>query len=99
VNVIKIKIAYTKKLRTDKIREMSYRSFQNLWSYRLLSKNIEMKIYSNIIPLLISYRCVTGSLILREEYRLRVFDNRVLRNNYGPRREKVRRCWGKLHNA
>jgi hypothetical protein len=44
------------------------------------------------------YGCETWSLTLREEYRLRVFENRVLRRIFGPRRDKVTRDWKKLHN-
>jgi len=42
--------------------------------------------------------CETWSLILREERRLRVFENRVLRRIFGPRRDEVAREWRKLHN-
>jgi hypothetical protein len=42
--------------------------------------------------------CETWSLILREEHRMRVFDNRVLRRIFGPNRNKVTGGWGKLHN-
>ena len=62
-----------------------YYSVQNLLSSRLLSKNTKIKIYGNIIlPLL--YGCETWSLTLRYERRLRVFENRVLRRIFGPRR-------------
>jgi hypothetical protein len=39
-----------------------------------------------------------GSLILREEHRLRMFDNRVLRRIYGPKRDEVTEGWRQLHN-
>jgi hypothetical protein len=42
--------------------------------------------------------CETRSLILREEHRLGVFENRVLRRISGPKREEVARGWRKLHN-
>jgi hypothetical protein len=48
------------------------------------------------IPVL--YGCETWSLTLREEYRLRVFENRVLRRIFGPKRDDVTREWRKLHN-
>jgi hypothetical protein len=54
-------------------------SVQNLLSSRLLSKNIKIKIYRNIILPIVLYECKTWSLTLREECRLRVFENRVLR--------------------
>jgi hypothetical protein len=44
------------------------------------------------------YRCGTWSLILREEHRLRVFENRVLRRIFGPKRDEVKGDWWKLHN-
>jgi hypothetical protein len=44
------------------------------------------------------YGCETWSLTLREEYRLRVFENRVLRRIFGPKREEVTGEWRKLHN-
>jgi hypothetical protein len=44
------------------------------------------------------YGCETWSLILREEYRLRVFENRVLRRIFGPKRDEVTGEWRKLHN-
>jgi hypothetical protein len=44
------------------------------------------------------YGCETWSLTLREDYTLRVFENRVLRRIFGPRRDEVTRDWRKLHN-
>jgi len=44
------------------------------------------------------YGCETWSLTLREERRLRVFENRVLRNLFGPKRGEVRGKWRKLNN-
>jgi hypothetical protein len=44
------------------------------------------------------YGCETWSLILREEHRLRVFENRVLRKIFGPKRDEVTGEWRKLHN-
>jgi hypothetical protein len=46
----------------------------------------------------ILYGCETRSLALREEYRLRVFENKVLRRIFGPKRDEVRGGWRKLHN-
>ena len=60
-------------------------SVQNLLSSRLLSKNLKIKIYRTIILPVVLYGCETWSLTLREERRLRVFENRVLRK-FGPRR-------------
>jgi hypothetical protein len=55
----------------------------------LLSKNIKIKIYKTLILLVILYGCATWSLTLREECRLRVFENRVLRRIYGPKKGEV----------
>ena len=62
---------------------------QNLLSSRLLSKNLKIKIYRTIILPMVLYGCKTWSLTLREERRLRVFENRVLRKVFGPKRDKV----------
>jgi len=57
---------------------------------------LKIKIYKTII-LPVVYGCETWSLTLREECRLRVFENRVLRI-FGPKRNEVTREWRKLHN-
>jgi hypothetical protein len=44
------------------------------------------------------YRCETWSLKLREEHKLRVLENRVLRRIFGPKRDEVMGGWRKLHN-
>ena len=44
------------------------------------------------------YGCETWSLTLREERRLRVFENRVLRGIFGPKRGEITGEWRKLHN-
>jgi hypothetical protein len=62
------------------------------------TKNIKMRIYKTIILPVVLYGCEIWSLILREEYRLRVFKNRVLRRIFGPKRDEVTGCWRKLHN-
>jgi hypothetical protein len=64
----------------------------------LLSRNLKNKIYRNIILPVVLYGCETWSLILREERRLRVFENRVLRRVFGPKRDEVTGEWRKLHN-
>ena len=50
-----------------------------------------------ILPVVL-YGCETWSLTLREERRLRVFENRVLRRVFGPKRDEVTGEWRKLHN-
>jgi hypothetical protein len=56
-----------------------YHSVQNLTSSHLLSKNIKIRIYKTIILPVLLYGCETLSLMLREENRLRVFENKVQR--------------------
>ena len=64
----------------------------------LLSKNINIKIHENIILLVDLYGCKTRSLTLREERRLKVFENRVVKNIFGSKRDEVKGVWRKLHN-
>jgi hypothetical protein len=64
----------------------------------LLSKNLKIRIHNTIILPVVLYGCETWSLTLREEYRLRVFENRVLRRIFGPKRDEVTGEWRKLHN-
>jgi len=71
---------------------------QNLLSSRMLSKNLKIKIYRTIILPVVLYGCGTWSLILREERKLRVFENMVLRRTFGPRKDEVTVEWRKLHN-
>jgi hypothetical protein len=75
-----------------------YHSVQGLLSSRLLSRNVKVKIYKTIILPIVLYGCETLCVILREEVRLRVFENRVLRRISGPRRDEVTGEWRKLHN-
>ena len=71
---------------------------QNILSSGWLSKNFTTKIYRTIILPLVLYGYETWSLTSREERRLRVFENRVLRRVFGPRRDDVTGEWRKLHN-
>ena len=73
-------------------------SVQNVLSSRLLSKDLKIKIYRNIILPMILYGRETCSLTLREERRLRVFQNSVLRRIFGPKRDEVTGELKKLHN-
>jgi len=87
------KILFRKKLRAD-----CYYSVQNILSSSLLSKMLKIKIYRTIILPVVLYGCETWSLTLMEEGRLRVFENRVLRRVFGPKRDEVTGDWRKLHN-
>jgi hypothetical protein len=75
-----------------------YHAVKNLLSSSLLYKNLKIKIYRTIIVPVVLYGCETWSFRLGEEYRLRVFENRVLRRIFGPKRDEVTRDWRKLHN-
>jgi hypothetical protein len=75
-----------------------YHSVQNLLSSRL-SKNVKIRIYKTIILPVVLYGCETWSLTVTEEHKLRVFENRVLRRIFGPKRDGVTGGWRKLHNV
>jgi hypothetical protein len=62
-----------------KLGNACFHSVQNLLSSSLLSNNLKIKIYRTIILPVVLYGCETWSLTLREEHRLRVFENRVWR--------------------
>jgi hypothetical protein len=62
-----------------------------------IKKNLEIRIYTTIILPAVLYGCETWLLTLREEHRLRMFENRVLRKIYGPKRDEVTDEWRKLH--
>jgi hypothetical protein len=61
-------------------------------------KNGNVTIYKTIILPVVLYGCGTWSLTVREEHKLRVFENKVLRRRLRPRREGVTGGWRKLHN-
>jgi hypothetical protein len=63
-------------------------SEENLLSSSFLSKNMKIKTYKIIILRVVLYGCETWSLTLREECRLSMFENRVLKRIFGPKREK-----------
>ena len=71
---------------------------QDLLYSRLLSKNLKIKIYKTIILPVVLCGCETWSLTLREERKLRVFENMVLRRIFEPRRDEVTGEWRRLHN-
>ena len=75
---------------------LTNRSVQNLLSSSLLSKNIKIKIYRTLTFPVVLYGCETWSLTLREEHRLRVFENRGLR--LWPKRDNITGDWRELHN-
>jgi hypothetical protein len=76
-----------------------YHSVQSLLPSCLLSRNLKVKVHRTIILPVVLYVCETWSLTLREEHRLRVFENRVLRRIFGPKRDEVTGEWRKMHNG
>jgi hypothetical protein len=66
-----------------------YHAVQNLLSSHLMSRNVKIKIYKTIILPVVLYGCETWSLTLREEHRLRVFKNRVLKRILGCKTDEV----------
>jgi len=75
-----------------------FHSVQNILSSSLLSKNLKIMIYRTIILPEVLYGCETWLLTVRDEFRLRVFENRMLRRIFGPKTDKVTGEWRKLHN-
>jgi hypothetical protein len=67
-------------------------------SSHLLSTNVKVKIYKTIILAVVLYGRETWSFTLRDKHRLRVFENRVLRRIFGPKRNEVTGELKKLHN-
>jgi hypothetical protein len=59
---------------------------------------LKIGIYKTIILPLVLYGYETWSITLKEEHKLRVFENRVLRRIFGPKRDEVTEGWRKLHN-
>ena len=69
-----------------------------LFVFQFGIKKLKIKIYKTVILPVILYGSETWSLTLREEHNLMVFENRVLRRIFGPKRDEVTGEWGKLHN-
>ena len=70
-----------------KSRNACYHSVQNFLSSNLPTKNLKIKIYRTVIVSVVLYGCETWSLILRKKRRLTVFENRVLKRIFGPKRD------------
>jgi hypothetical protein len=64
----------------------------------MLPQNIKIRIYKTIIWPLVLYGCETWCLILREDHRLRMFENRVPRKIFGQNSDLMTGEWRKLHN-
>ena len=76
-----------------------YYSLEKMLSSRLLSKKLKVNIYRTIILPVVFYDCEIWSIMLREELRLRVFKNKVLRKIFGAKRDEITGEWRKIHNA
>ncbi|KAJ4433996.1 hypothetical protein ANN_16315 [Periplaneta americana] len=66
-----------------------YYAVEKLLSSSLLSKSLKVRIYKTVILPVVLYGCETWTLTLREEHRLRVFENKVLRKIFGAKRDEV----------
>jgi hypothetical protein len=100
---LKTKVTNQNSVQEDIKRRMNsgnscYHSDKNLMSSPLLSKNIKIRINKTMIFPVVLYGCKTRSLVLREEHRLRMFENRVLRRIFEPKNGGVTAVWRKLHN-
>jgi hypothetical protein len=67
-------------------------------SSRLLSKNVKIKIYNATVLLVAKYECKTWSLAVRAEHRVGMYENRVLRKIFGPKRDEVSAIWRNVDN-
>ncbi|KAJ4438946.1 hypothetical protein ANN_14900 [Periplaneta americana] len=76
-----------------------YYSVEKLSSSSLLSKNLKIRVYKTVILPVVLYGCEIWTLTLRDEHRLRVFENKVLRKIFGTKRDEVTGEWRKLHNT
>jgi hypothetical protein len=74
-----------------------YRAVQNILSSRLKFKSMNIEIYATTIVPALLHGCKTWSLALREGHGFRVFENRVLRRIFGPKRDEVTRGWRNMH--
>ena len=107
-NVEKFRYVGVTETNTNDIREeikrrinmgACYYSLEKILSSRLLSKKLKIKTYkTNILPAVL-YGSETWSFTLREEHRLRVFENKVLRKIFGAKKGEITGEWRKLHNA
>jgi len=75
-----------------------YNSVQNLLPPSLLPKNIKIEINRTMIFPVVLYGCKTWYLTLREEFQLSVFENRMLRKMFRPKRDRVIGEWRRLRN-
>jgi hypothetical protein len=75
-----------------------FQHYPSVYTQVLKRAEVKIGICKTIILPAVLYWCETWSLTLREEHRLRVLENRVLRRIFGPKRDEVTGGWRKLHN-
>jgi hypothetical protein len=80
-----------------KLGNVCHHLVQNVVPSRSLSKSTKIRVYRTVILPVVLYGCETRSLTLREEQRLSVFENRVLRRIFGPKRDEETGEWRRLH--
>ena len=85
--------------RTINMGNSCYYSLEKILSSHLLSKKLKVKTNETIILAVVLYGCETWSLTLREEHRLRVFENKALRKIFGVKKDDITGEWRMLHNA
>ena len=78
--------------------KVCYHSVQKILCSALLSINLKIKKYRNIILPVVLYGCETWLFTLRDDRRLRVFENREFWRIFGPKRDELTREWRKLYN-
>ena len=66
-----------------------YYSLEKILSSRLLSKKLKFKTYKNIIPPIVFYGCETWFLTLREEHKLKMFENKALRKIFWDKKDEI----------
>jgi hypothetical protein len=87
-----------KKLRADQISGIfATIQFRIFLCFRLLSKNLKIKLYKTVVLPVALYESETWSLTLRKERKSRVMENRVLRGTFGPKNEEVAGRWRRLY--
>jgi hypothetical protein len=87
-----------KKLEQSEVGEYLLSFGAESFVFQVATQNTKIRVCRTIILPVVLYGCETWSLTLREEQRLRVFENRMLRRTFGPKRDEATGEWRKLHN-
>jgi len=75
---------------TVEVRECLLSFGAESFVFQFATQNVRIRVYRTIILPVVSYRCETWSLQLREKHRLRLCENEVLRKVFRPERDKVK---------